>query len=116
MLLVGGMLLIALVSVATRWLTERRKAAVVENQLRERCANLEQKLNVIIGSLPAEPALSPADLRSETVTVNGETRDAYRLTAAQASELGLGEGEVLVFPVPSTADQAGDEVGDNAER
>ncbi|MHC4561838.1 MAG: hypothetical protein ACYS8X_03585 [Planctomycetota bacterium] len=117
MLLVGGMLLIVLAAVAALWLTERRKATGAD-QWRRRCQDLEQAnkaLEMIIRTQPARADVSLADLPSETITIEGEARTAYRLTTAQASELGLGEGELLVIPTPSPPDRTGHEAGGSAE-
>ncbi|HDZ21725.1 hypothetical protein LCGC14_0284860 [marine sediment metagenome] len=108
---VGGLLLIIVVSLGALWVLERRRAVDADLQWRQRCQQLSDTVAVLkqlaLDPPPAPPAIGP-DTATTTKVVDGQPREVLQIGRAQGRRLGLPAGAIVeVLPGPSASQPAG---------
>ena len=95
---VGGLLLIIVVSLGALWILERRRAVDADLQWRQRHQQLTDTVAVLrklaADRPPAPPAIGP-DTAMTTKIIDGQPREVLQIGRAQGRRLGLPAGAIV---------------------
>jgi hypothetical protein len=118
---IAVLLVLIIATLSALWIRERSTRREAERALAQSSQFMPNQLNSILAqmsvgraqSMPAKP-IDRADLQTGTVSLDGQDRPVFRISASAGGRMGFLPGDVVIVSMPASA-PSGDEPAQPAD-